>query len=53
MSDAIEAYELSTEQESELAANRQRMIETVLAQFDNSGDVDAMTDDNSKIEAAA
>ena len=53
MSDAIEAYELSTEQESELAANRQRMIETVLAQFDNSGDVDAMTDENSKIEAAA
>jgi hypothetical protein len=29
------------------------MIETVLAQFDNSGDVDDMTDENSKIEAAA
>ena len=53
VSQAIESYELTDEQEAELAANRQRMIETVLAQFDNSSDVDDMTDENSKIEAAA
>jgi hypothetical protein len=53
VSQAIESYQLTDEQEAELAANRQRMIETVLAQFDASSDVDDMTDENSKIEAAA
>ena len=53
LSEAIEAYEPSTTEAAELAANRERLIQTVLAQLGSAPDAAAIPDENPPVSEVA
>ena len=52
ISDAIESYEPDDREQGELAASRERLIQTVLAQLGNAGDASPIPDENPPVSDA-